>query len=628
MVKAAQQEKAEAARRERERAEKRAQREQQEQAHPAAAAETDVSIAADAASLPTSPHSSEPSTASAPSGPSPLASSSSPSPSPALSASPSFSDAENADDAEFLCVLNLCRTKYDKSVKRGAMVKSLALVTRHRFYHLFKPVLMLALDAVFDHAPIAASAVLTPVAGQAPAPVPQTSAAEVQAIIAELYSSINALTFPASLTTPLSAVDVALMTASSQPSQLAQASSAAPLTLTFLSTSFPLRVPSHLLPSEVVESSLTSLCARFQQHTMDVFSAILTGRRVIFLAYQQPASSVSSMVLSSLLLVSPPFPSLLHRAFPYTSLTNMDFLDVPGFVAGVTNPIFQQRTRWWDVLCDVSEGTVTFAPPYAEELARTGAAALSGAGDGAFWTEVWYGLQLKYGEEWLRCMFRDYTAYVLSCVQDTAVFPDLHTRTLAMEAQQPRINAVLRSPPYTQWMAQRLRPPSSTASSHPSLPYATVERLTRHVQTLQHKTPSSAELLAILSDLQALLPTPLVLHQLLALLPETQGGLLPVAQYVLHREPRVREEVVRLLRRIDDDEQGRRWVASLNYFLLMAYYKERGDQEDDGTVDARTEPEKADGLGTLREESSGTLSSNGSERSALSAVDEQEEGRQ
>ena len=620
MVKAAQQEKADAARKERERAEKRALA--------AAAADTDASTAPDAASLPTSPHISEPSTASAPSGPLPPPSSPSPSPSPPLSASSSFSDAEGSDDAEFLCVLNLCRTKYDKSVKRGAMVKSLAIVTRYRFYHLFKPVLMLALDAVFDHAPIAASSVLSPVAGQAPAPVPQTSAAEVQAIIAELYSSINALTFPASLITPLTAVDVALMTASSQPSQLAQASSTAPLMLSFLSTSFPLRVPSYLLPSEVLESSLTSLCARFQQHTMDVFSAILTGRRVIFLAYQQPASSVSSMVLSSLLLVSPPFPSLLHRAFPYTSLTNMDFLDVPGFVAGVTNPIFQQRTQWWDVLCDVSEGTVTFAPPYAEELVRTGGAAHSGTGDGAFWTEVWYGLQLKYGEEWLRCMFRDYTAYVLSCVQDTAVFPDLHTRTLAMEAQQPRINAILRSPAYTQWMAQRLRPPPSNSSSPPSLPYVTVERLTRHVQTLQHKTPSSAELLAILSDLQVLLPTPLVLHQLLALLPETQGGLLPIAQYVLHREPRVREEVVRLLKRIDDDEQGRRWVASLNYFLLMAYYKERGDQDDDGTVDAPTEPEKTDGLGTLHEESSGTLSSNGSERSALSAVDEQEEGRQ
>ena len=609
MVRKEQEERLERDKKDRDKAERKAQRDR-------VAAEATTAAAAPSTLDPQlSQEASVPSSSSTPPPPSDASSatqplsSSNPTPSPLPSASSSLLPPlpPPSSDDDLLCVLNLCRTKYDKGVKRGAMVKSLAVVTRHRFYNALKPVLMLALDAIFDVAPIAASSVLSPVAGHTTtAPLAGVGGGaggdeEVLGIVKELYATINAVAFPASLTSPMSLLQLSLLT--SAPPSPAPAPSPPPLTLTFLSTSFPLRLPPHLLPSEVLESSLTSLCARFGPSTMDVFTALLTCRRVLFLAYQQPASSVTSMVLSSLLLISPPFPSLLYRAFPYTSLTNMDFLDTPGYVAGVTNPIFQQRHQWWDVLCDVSEGTVTLSPAYEAELARGGGGGGGGgvaAGDGAFWQEVAYGLQLKYGEEWLRGMFRDYTAWLLSCVQDVAAFPDLPTRTAVLEAQQTRINAVLRSTTYQQWMTARLRPPSSSSSpSSASSPSPlTLDRLARHAQTLQHRTPSTPELLSLLTDLHSLLsssstssspsppflspsspntPSATALQHFLTLCPDSQGGLMCVAQYLLHREAKVREEVVRLLRLLDEDEDGKRWVGGLNYFLLMTYYRERGD---------------------------------------------------
>ncbi|EGO29734.1 hypothetical protein SERLADRAFT_365750 [Serpula lacrymans var. lacrymans S7.9] len=52
---------------------------------------------------------------------------------------------------ELLYVLNLVRTKHDKSVRRGAVVKAMAICTRHPFIQIFKPVLLLALDDYFSH---------------------------------------------------------------------------------------------------------------------------------------------------------------------------------------------------------------------------------------------------------------------------------------------------------------------------------------------------------------------------------------------------------------------------------------------------------------------------------------------
>ena len=549
MVRQAEQERRERERKEREKAERKAQRER----------EAAIDAAADATATPPALPSADTAT------PPPATSATDP-----ATPAPESVDGGASSDDDFYCVLNLCRTKYDKGVKRGAMVKSLAIVTRYRFYAAFKPLLMLALDAIFDVAPIAASSALSPVAGQAKVKEEGEGSDGEEAVyrlVEEMYRSINAASFPFSLTTPLNALQLSLLTAAAV-SAAHSAPSSPPLTITFQNTSFPLRLPAHLLPSEVLESSLTSLVSLFGPHIMDIYAALLSQRRVIFLAYQQPASSVSLLVLSSLLLLSPPYPSLLHRAFPYVSLTNMDFLSVPGYVAGVTNPIFESRSQWWDLLCDVSDGSVRMSPSYAEELRASG----SGASDGSLWTEVSYGMGQKYGEEWLRSMFRDYTTYMLSLVNDTAVFPDLPTRTQQLELHQARINAILRSPTYTAYLQQQADVSTTDEGREWQAAQAAV---TLHVRTLQHKTPPPTELHSILTDIHTLLfatsASAVVLHHFLALMPESQGGLMPLAMYVLHRDEKVRTAVVRLLQRIDGDLEGRRWMSALNYFVLLSY---------------------------------------------------------
>ncbi|EAU91626.1 MesA protein [Coprinopsis cinerea okayama7 len=50
---------------------------------------------------------------------------------------------------DLLCVLNLVRTKHDKTLDRGAKVMALAICTRHPFIQIFKPLLLMALDDYF-----------------------------------------------------------------------------------------------------------------------------------------------------------------------------------------------------------------------------------------------------------------------------------------------------------------------------------------------------------------------------------------------------------------------------------------------------------------------------------------------
>ena len=75
---------------------------------------------------------------------------------------------------------------------------------------------------------------------------------------------------------------------------------------------------------------------------------------------EHSASEIADYVLASVSMVSPPLVGVLHKVFPYAALTNLDFLEEPGYVAGVTNPMFSQRQSWYDLCCQVDAGNLKF----------------------------------------------------------------------------------------------------------------------------------------------------------------------------------------------------------------------------------------------------------------------------
>lgn len=72
---------------------------------------------------------------------------------------------------------------------------------------------------------------------------------------------------------------------------------------------------------------------------------------------------MSEYVLASAALVSPPLYGTLRRVVPYCSLSTLEFLDIPGFIAGVSNPVFKLRTNWYDICCEIETGIIFSSNP-------------------------------------------------------------------------------------------------------------------------------------------------------------------------------------------------------------------------------------------------------------------------
>ena len=105
-----------------------------------------------------------------------------------------------------------------------------------------------------------------------------------------------------------------------------------------------------------------------------LINAILSEKRVMFLGHNRPSGEVAEAVLAACALASGSIlRGFTRHAFPYTDLTKIDdLLNVPGFIAGVTNPAFAHHPEWWDLLCDLPTGRMKISASIAPALPNEG----------------------------------------------------------------------------------------------------------------------------------------------------------------------------------------------------------------------------------------------------------------
>ena len=388
-----------------------------------------------------------------------------------LSEDESSSDEEeedNRDGPPLMYVLNLVNTKHDSSVKRGAIVKAMAICTRHPFLHIYKPLLLLALEDYFK------------------SPYPET--------LEVLYNAVNAMDL--SLMPRLSLLERHIMQASDTKDMFVEkfedmirqrldAETASGKLIEPESPSrqngryavprdthefeskivyngipVPVKVPTALSPETVGDFSIVKLIQIFgNPHTTQpqpfalhphlttsgaythpvivLINAMLTQKRVIFLAHNQPSGEVAEAVLAACALASGGVLRGFTRfAFPYTDLTKIDeLLKVPGFIAGVTNPAFSYHPEWWDLLCDIPSGRMKISPNIEAAAVTEGVTYfqqnghsamskdnnLDATGDSAFMDDVLRSIVSRHGEFILRAKFR---AYITKFTRIAAAFEE------------------------------------------------------------------------------------------------------------------------------------------------------------------------------------------------------------
>ncbi|EEP81865.1 MesA protein [Uncinocarpus reesii 1704] len=398
-----------------------------------------------------------------------------------------YEDEDCGDGPPLMYVLNLVNTKQDNSVKRGAVVKAMAICTRHSFLHIYKPLLLLALEDYFK------------------SPYPET--------LARLYDSLNAMDL--SLMPRLSYLERHILQATDvkdmfiekfermikqrladerAASELdgADAKSFVPLKYTlprdthefeskiiYNDIAIPVKIPTAVSPETVGDFSLIKLIQTFSgphasspqafplhphlttsgafTHPIIVLvNALLSQKRVIFLGHNRPSGEVAEAVLAACALASGGLlRGFTRHAFPYTDLTKIDeLLKVPGFVAGVTNPAFANHHEWWDLLCDLpsgrmkissrieaapaTEGTQFFqyhAPLTASSiLGGSSSAASDPTGDNNFMDDILRSIASRHGEGAIRAKWR---AYITKFTRISAAFEEVVYGATALHVLGP-----------------------------------------------------------------------------------------------------------------------------------------------------------------------------------------------
>ena len=278
------------------------------------------------------------------------------------------------DKQYFLFGLNICRTKKDTTVKRGAVVKSIAIFSRWSFVESFKWILTQGLENYFNDPTIdTLKSLFEAINSINLEGTPLPSAVERHLMcrnVARVDKMVQAISERAQnqKTGERNNESDSSLLQYCQPSHWAHS---LPLEYNDDKTLDILILP-HLGPDEVGDINVVKLLRTLHDHTLTVFNALLKGKRVMVVGHGHSAKDLAQFVLSAVSLAATASPGLLRRAYPYVNLSDLGFLEGKwGYIAGTTNPMFAQREEWWDVLVEFeSPGATLRRARLSEELAR------------------------------------------------------------------------------------------------------------------------------------------------------------------------------------------------------------------------------------------------------------------
>ncbi|KAK3819816.1 MAG: docking domain of Afi1 for Arf3 in vesicle trafficking-domain-containing protein [Benniella sp.] len=575
-----------------------------------------------------------------------------------------------------LYVLNLVRTNHDASIRRGAAVKAMAICTTHQYLHVYKPVLLLALENYFRDPTVEVLKTLYESVNSMELNPPDLSPYE--RII--LRSSDNKELFvekfevasgtgaggtddaPAKVDglgivvgqTPLKGKDGTTTTTSSAGALPATAPSSSTATMTAMTKNrdcqfyetkvmydgikIPIRVPLSINPEEVGEFSLIKLITTFSPASpspnphpyhahldsngpnthpiMLLMNALLTEKRIIFLGNGHPAGDVANFVLAACALGSGSggvlrgFP---ERAYPYTNLAGIDhLLTCKGFIAGVTNQLFEDRTAWWDILCNIDTGKITVSkditpmPASSQNsgfyddtrplgLFNAGPSNQAGGkydnGDNEFMADILNSIQAHYGEMVIRAKFQEYVARFVQLASlyeeqtegqtsiglsrtntpESAkylgtglVFTDESSRSREIAANASRIEGWRATTSYTY-----LQEDHKAWLSSRSINCMDVKRVISLLKLA--KTLSPQEVSSLFRGFLQNIATDEQIIEFLSSLPLSQGGLFYIAYGFFHPSANVRNDTVAFFNRLNQHPTGRVYIKSLNKFERNTY---------------------------------------------------------
>ncbi|KAJ3217026.1 hypothetical protein HK099_005619 [Clydaea vesicula] len=325
----------------------------------------------------------------------------------------------------FLHVINLVRTKFISGARRGAEVKALAIASQYSWVHIFKPLLVLGLEKFFNQpSELILKELFESVNKMIMDNFPFLTnyeklilrSSEDETIFEEkfLYSQ-NIVNKSNNLV--LKSTEENLE--NSNNSNIYNTTQQKPVTqnnlnqkkydrhffetkVDFDSITIPIRIPCSVFSEEIGDFSIIKLISIFSSTSSAILplpnnsnpikyrnglpyqwhphldngpnthpitlllNALICQKNVLFLGYGKPSAEVANFVLAACAMAScggSLLRGFINRCFPYVSLVGIELLlQINGYIAGVTNPVFEEQNSWWDVLCNINTGKITVSP--------------------------------------------------------------------------------------------------------------------------------------------------------------------------------------------------------------------------------------------------------------------------
>ncbi|OLL21974.1 Protein mesA [Neolecta irregularis DAH-3] len=508
----------------------------------------------------------------------------------------------------------------------------MAICTRHSFLHIYKPVLLLALEEYFR------------------APHVQT--------LADLYTAVNSMNVDHIPT--LSPWEQLILLMSDNKDMFRERSYIQPLhrndltddratlfpiggqttpvndifpkdtheyetKVVYNGINVPIRVPVATAPGVVGDCSVITLINTFSKahlanplpfpyhpyltssgpstHPIIVLlNALLTEQRVMFLGHGLPSGVVANHVLAACALASGCTGLLrgfTERTFPYTDLSKVDsLLCLPGFIAGVTNPTFENHPSWWDVLCNIETGRIKISPEIEmpTQLDKMNRYFPNGTPssdllrmdtlDNAFMDEIYTMIQSHSGESAVRARWRD---WILRFIQMASAYEELaygssavlHTDTTNFvipgqgwvwsddntKLRDLTVN-MMRFEGWKKTASYRFRILDTVALCKRPISVCDVDH---HFERLRRlKEIPASEVSQFFFTLRDNVTEIEQLNELLCSLPQHKGGLSPLALGLFHPDFNVRQAVVDILERLERHIAGRHFINAMNRFQKLA----------------------------------------------------------
>eukprot|EP00002_Diphylleia_rotans_P040157 TRINITY_DN9470_c0_g1_i2.p1 TRINITY_DN9470_c0_g1~~TRINITY_DN9470_c0_g1_i2.p1 ORF type:complete len:654 (+),score=125.98 TRINITY_DN9470_c0_g1_i2:48-2009(+) len=441
-------------------------------------------------------------------------------------------------EAVLYCIC-LVRTVKDPNLKRGAAMKSLALCSYFPFVHIYKDMIEDALTLYFQN--------------------------PSEDIISDLFYAVNMIDFDElqKLTQSQKRFIKGLWLPSPKPDHQT-------LHLEFNGKPYKLRAPLCYYADEVGDVSVIRLIRRFPTEFMHIINCILMEKRILFVGTQTSVQEICNSVLSCLVMVSPPLKFLIRRAYPYASLFYIsDLSDVPGYIAGVSNPMFEEKMELWDMLCDCGNGRVVFSPFFDQPSYVDYLNFPFVDMDKKFSEQVLDAIDAQYGETRIRAMIQAYVRKILNVGTRTEYFTDSSDQRRFEEVNRARIEYIQRTLTFQEY-EQALRISRERFISDSATDFhVIISRLRSHKQIPEpHMVDMYDQLLrGIQNESQ--------LADFLATIPEIEGGLTPIALGLFHKSSDVRQTTFAILKKVEASKSGRFLFEGLNFFLRSAYDRQR-----------------------------------------------------